>query len=104
MRIRDSSGGGLAVVDPEPWVFSQMMAIRGKLYENVAVQQLNAVSVPSFRITDGEANTVALISGESFTNSSIEETSPYTVPAGSLILAGRGFLGNDPDRSSSQGE
>lgn len=33
-------------------------------------------------------NTVALVNSESFTNANIEPTSPYTVPAGSLILDG----------------
>ena len=78
--------------------------MRGGGRGNVTVQQLNSVSVASFRIKDGDGDTVALVNADSFTNANIEEESPYSVPAGSLILAGRAFLGDDPDRSSSQGE
>jgi subtilisin family serine protease len=83
---------------------SQMMLIAGKLYENVPVVQLGGVSVSSFRIKNVAGITVALVNSEAFINVNIEPTSPYTVPAGSLILAGRAFLGYDPDRESSQGE
>lgn len=95
---------GAASIFADTLVPSQMMFIAGKLYENVARAQLGGVSVSSFRIKTAAGETVALVNSESFTNANIEPSSPYTVPAGSLILAGRAFLGDDPDRESSQGE
>ena len=95
---------GAAKIVTKTLIPSQMMLIAGKLYENVGTAQLGGVSVSSFRIKNAAGNTVALVNSEAFTNANIEPTSPYTVPAGSLILAGRAFLGYDPDRESSQGE
>ena len=95
---------GAAKIVTKTLIPSQMMLIAGKLYENVPVVQLGGVSVASFRIKNAAGITVALVNSEAFTNANIEPTSPYTVPAGSLILAGRAFLGYDPDRESSQGE
>jgi hypothetical protein len=75
----------------------------GKLYERVTADLDNAVTVDSLRFRDDSGDTVALVNSASFNNSSIEPTSPYAVPAGSIILTGRAFIGADADRDSSQG-
>jgi subtilisin family serine protease len=79
------------------------MWIKGKLYEKVSVDLDTAVTVNCLRFRDDSGDTVGLVNSSSFTNSSIEPTSPYTVPAGSIILKGRALVGADPDRDSSQG-
>jgi hypothetical protein len=73
------------------------------LYERVTADPDTAVTVDCLRFRDDSGDTVALVNSSSFTNSSIEPTSPYTVAAGSIILKGRALVGGDPDRDDSQG-
>ena len=79
--------------------------VDGDLYENVDVNLDSPSQVTSvaLRIKDPQGVTVALVNAESFYNFLIEPQSPHTVPAGSVILKGRAFVGADPDRASSQG-
>ncbi|MCX5770319.1 MAG: hypothetical protein NTZ09_08620 [Candidatus Hydrogenedentes bacterium] len=95
--IRDSAADEIFRSDS-----SGNMYIKGSLYERVGAD-LDAVTVQSLRVKDSTGDTVALVNSQSFTNSGIEPTWPYTVPAGSVILPGRAFVGADPDRDSSQG-
>jgi len=75
----------------------------GELYENTLAYLDSSVYVAALRIKDPQGVTVAVINGQSFWSSLIEPQPPYIVPAGSVILKGRAFIGGDPDRASSQG-
>ena len=76
------------------------LELRGSYYERVSVDLDSGVTVQSFRIRDVNGDTVALINKESFTNSNI---SPSSIPAGSLLIKGRVYMGDSPDRVSSHG-
>lgn len=80
------------------------MFINGKLYENYPWSISYNVTEPAFFIYDDEGTAVAAITGDEFQAMSLEPVFPYIVPAGSIILSGRAFIGGDPDRASSQGQ
>ena len=67
------------------------MFMDGKVYSEVEVDLDTEVTVASLRIKDANGDTVILVNSEAFTDSDIEETSPYQVPAGSLIQTGQTF-------------
>jgi len=102
--IRDSSYDEIVRVNTPSSHYAAEMFIKGKLYERVSISLDSGMPARSFRIKNGDGDTVALINSQSFTNSTLEPTSPNTVPAGSVILTGRCFIGGDADRSSSQGK
>lgn len=90
----------------ESWLY-----IKGKLYERIdhdlspSLPDLDGLTpARSLRIKDSTGDTKVLITTQSFVNSVLEPTSPYTVPAGSIILKGRAFIGDNSDRTSSQGK
>ncbi len=102
--VRDSSYDEIVRVNSPSSHYAAEMFIKGKLYERVNISLDNGMPARSFRIKNGDGDTVALINSQSFTNSTLEPTSPNTVPAGSVILTGRCFIGGSPDRLSSQGK
>jgi hypothetical protein len=62
-----------------------------------------SVGVDSLRFRDSTGDTVAMVNSTWVLNSSIEPTGFHIVPAGSIILKGRAFVGADPDRPATQG-
>jgi len=60
--------------------------LKGKLYQLVTVNLNQVTSIPCMRVRDPAGTTVAMINSQEFINSAIEPTSPYVVPAGSLLL------------------
>jgi subtilisin family serine protease len=97
VMVRDSSSS-VARLDETGNIY-----LAGKLYERVLNDLDEQVSVPCLRIRDADGHTMALINAESISGTTIETHYPYIVPAGSLVLKGRAFVGADPDRESSQG-
>jgi hypothetical protein len=79
------------------------MYIDGKLYEGVTADLDTEVGADSLRFRDGTGHTVAMVNSTWVLNSSIEPTGFHIVPAGSIILKGRAFVGADPDRDETQG-
>lgn len=73
------------------------------MYEKVSVALDVQVTISSLRIRDDEGDTVALVNSAGFVNATIEPDGSHVVPAGSLLLKGRAFIGLNADRSSSQG-
>ncbi len=102
--IRDSNNDEIVRVNTPLLHYAAEMFIKGKLYERVSISLNTGMPARSFRIKNGAGDTMAIITSQSFTNSTLEPTAPNTVPAGSVILKGRCFIGGCADRLSSQGK
>ena len=74
------------------------LLIKGQLYERKT--GFGTPPAGSLLIKDSSSNIVAFINSISFSDTAIASS---TIPAGSIILTGRAYLGEDADRDSSQG-
>ena len=82
---------------------NSQVLLRGTVFQKIDEDLDIGIPAHAFRVQNEDGDTVAVLNSQAFNDSRINPMSPYTVPAGSLILKGRVFQGYNPDWQFTQG-